>query len=235
MYHKNKISSTAGVLYLIVVVTGIFSLAYVPNKLFIWDNPTKTFNNILEHEVLFRLSIISSAICYTAYIFLPLVLYKLLNTISDFHAKSMVVLALISIPISFINLQYKYAILNMIHTPGQKKFQLIENVQNQIMLYLKHYNNGLLIAGIFWGLWLLPFGYLVYKSNFLPKSIGVLLMLGCLAYLLNYVGSTINSSYSHLALSHYLGMVPALGEVSICLWLLLIGVREKPKIIFSQL
>jgi hypothetical protein len=95
------------------------------------------------------------------------------------------------------------------------------------MLMLKNYNNGLLIAQVFWGLWLFPFGYLVYKSNFLPKVLGVFLMLGCVGYVLNVLGRTVIPDFSEYALSGYITLPATIGEIGICLWLLIFGVRNK--------
>ena len=219
-------AKVAGVLYLVVVITGMFSLAYVPKQLFDWDNPSVTFQNILNNETLFRFSIAGSMICYTAFIFLPVVLHQLLQEVNNLLAKIMVIISLISIPISFINLQNKYAVLSLIEISRKQDIHSIQEIQEQIMLYLNQYDNGILIATIFWGLWLLPFGYLVYKSGFLPKIFGILLMLGCFGYLINYFGNTLWSNYGAIGIAKYLSLLPAIGEIGICLWLLLIGTKE---------
>ena len=101
----------AGLIYLIVVITGIFSLAYVPSKLIIWGDAPKTFQQIAESQTLFRMSIVSSAICYIAFLFLPFILYKLLNSVNEIAAKLMIILSVVSVPISMLNLQNKYTAL----------------------------------------------------------------------------------------------------------------------------
>ena len=112
-----KTARIAGLLYLIVVPTWFFSLAYIPKTLFIWDNSTVTFKNIVSSELLFRMEILSSVICYIAFSFLPIVLNLLLKSVSAFHAKIMAVLALISVPVSFMNLQNKLSILSQAQEP----------------------------------------------------------------------------------------------------------------------
>jgi uncharacterized BrkB/YihY/UPF0761 family membrane protein len=109
-FSNKKTARIAGLLYLVVVLTGIFSLMYVPKKLIVWDNAATTFNNIVESETLFRLGIVSSLICYTFFLFLPLVLYKLLKSVNKGYAKAMVALVAASIPIAFMNIQNKYTI-----------------------------------------------------------------------------------------------------------------------------
>ncbi|KKO89215.1 hypothetical protein AAW12_24150 [Sphingobacterium sp. Ag1] len=227
MENKRKLSRIAGLLYLVVVITGMFSLAYVPKQLFAWDNPAKTFHNILDHETIFRLSLASSVLCYLAFIFLPVILYYILRSVNDKVAKIMALLAIISVPISLMNLQHKYHILTIIDGLKQRNVQAGTEVHNQVMLYLNQYDNGILIATIFWGLWLFPFGYLVYKSGFLPKVLGILLMLGCLGYLINFFGNTLSGNYGALRVSQYMGLLPAIGEIGTCLWLLFIGAKNK--------
>lgn len=228
---KNKTSRIAGLLYLVVVITGIFSLAYVPKQLFVWDNPAQTYENMVAHESLFRASIASSAVCYIAFIFLPIVLFQLLKTVDKFWAGVMAVLAIVSVPVSFSNLLNKYHILSLLESARQGANTAdLPALQQQTMQYLTQYDHGILLATIFWGLWLLPFGYLVYKSGFLPKILGVLLMLGCLGYVVNFFGNTLFANYGDLGVSSYFGMLPSIGEISACLWLVLIGAKENKQL-----
>lgn len=225
--NKKETARIAGFIYLIVVVTGMFSLAYVPKQLFIYNDPALTFKNILTNETLFRWSIASSVICYIAFIFLPIVLHQLLKPVNALYSKMMLVLAVSSAPISFINLQHKYAILSLVSKANQEPVQTIDSLHQQTMHYLNQYDNGVFIATIFWGLWLLPFGYLVLKSGFLPRILGVLLMLGCFSYLASFFGNTLFANYSSFGLSKYLRFLPAIAEIGTCFWLLTIGVTER--------
>lgn len=222
---RKRISRIAGILYLLVVITGMFSLAYVPKQLFAWEDPAKTFSNIIAHETLFRAGIASSAICYLAFIFLVFTLYRLLRPVNESYAKTMAILAITSVPISFMNLANKYNILDLIHNAGQAT-TASQGLPAQAMLYLHQYDNGIMVSAIFWGLWLLPFGYLVYRSKFFPRILGIILMLGCFAYLINFFGNTLSAGYQQSGISQYLRLLPAIGEIGTCLWLLLIGAKE---------
>lgn len=208
----------AGLLYLVVVITGIFSLGYVPSKLIVWNDASVTFTNIVNSEFLFRLGIISGLICYTFFLFLPLVLYKLLKPVHKSYAIYMVVLAIVSVPISFINMQNKFAVLSIISSERPEK--------DLVMFYLNQYDYGNLIVQIFWGLWLFPLGYLIFKSGIIPKFLGVLLMLGCLSYLINFFGNALFPNYSDLGISSYVRLPATLGEIGTCLWLLIIGAKN---------
>jgi len=224
--NKNT-ARAAGFIYLVVIITGMFSLAYIPRKLIDWSNSSVTFNNITTSPSLFKFGIYSSIICYVAFTFLPLVLYKLLRTVNESHARAMLILALLSVPLSFNNLQHKYAALTF---TGKEPFLQnisIEDLQNKLMFSLHQYNDGILLATVLWGLWLFPFGLLVYRSGFIPKFLGVLLMLGCVGYLTNFTGDTLLDNYSQIGIGKYIGMLPAIAETSICVWLLFFGLQIK--------
>lgn len=225
MTTNKKKARIAGLLYLVVVLTGVFSLAYVPSQVIFWDNPTATLNAIKDSETLFRFGIVSGLICYVFFLFLPIALYKLLQPVNDLYAKLMVLLAVISVPISFFNIQNKFTVLSLIK--NENTFLTTEQLKHQVMFYLHQYDNGILMVSIFWGLWLFPFGYLVFKSGFLPKAFGVLLIMGCFGYLINFLGNTLVPNYSSFGFSQYVSIPSALGEIGICLWLLIMGAKEK--------
>ena len=227
MDSNKKTARIAGLLYLTVVLTGIFHLMYVPSRLIVWDNASVTFNNILESETLFRLGIVVGIVCYTAFLILPFVLYKLLLQVHKTFAIGMVILAVISVPISLINLLNKVNVLSLIGKAQYLQVIGTDELQAQVLLYLDFYNNGMKIASLFWGLWLLPFGYLVFKSGFLPKLLGFFLMAGCFGYLTNFVGGFLIPNYGDLGISRMISLPASIGEIGICLWLLIIGVRHK--------
>ncbi|MBB6502424.1 DUF4386 domain-containing protein [Pedobacter cryoconitis] len=228
MGSNKKTARIAGLLYLIVILTGTFNLGYVPDKLIVWGNAAATFKNITDSEMLFRLGILSGLICYLAFLLLPFVLYQLLKQVNKTSAILMVILSAVSVPISLVNTLNKFAVLNLLSKSDYLKVFEIEKLQSQVMLYLHSYENGNQIASIFWGLWLLPFGYLVCKSGFLPKFLGILLMIGCFGYLINFTGGFLfKDSYNKTIISDYVTLPASLGEVGTCLWLLIMGVKEK--------
>ena len=217
----------AGFLYLMVVLTGIFSLMYVPSKLIVSDNASLTFNNIASSETLFRLGIVSGLACYTFFLFLLLALYKLLKPVNESYAKLMVLLAFVSVPMFFINVQNLFTVLSLVNGADYLNVLPAEQLHPQVLLYLDQYDNGMRIVHIFSGLWLFPFGYLVFKSGFLPRVLGILLMLGCFGYLINFLGHTLISDYSKTGISSYISLPASLGEIGTCLWLLIMGVKVK--------
>lgn len=222
----NKTARIAGLLYLILIIGGIISLAYIPSQLVVRESPTITFENITNNEFLFRLGIVSGIITFLIYILLPLVLYKLLHHVNKVYANLMVIFVLVSVPIFFVNILNKFSILTLIKNPEYlEKLGEIE-LQTQVMLLIDSYNNGLEISQIFWGLWLFPFGYLVYKSDFLPKFLGILLMAGCFGYLITFFGGFLYSDFYKSIISIIVGYPAPLGEIGICLWLLIMGTNK---------
>jgi uncharacterized membrane protein YfcA len=143
MNSNKKTARIAGAFYLILVLTGIFSLLYVPSKLIVWNDAAVTFNNIIANETLFRLGIVAGIIAYISFLFLPLVLYKLLSPIHKTIAISMVALAVVSVPISLVNINHKLEVLTFISEASYLDVFQAGELHTQVMLSLEHYNNGI--------------------------------------------------------------------------------------------
>lgn len=223
---NKSIARLAGVLYAGVVLTGIFTLMYVPSQLFADNDASLTYQRMVSHSALLRLGIVGGLLCYTLFLFLPLVLYKLLEKVNRDYARLMVLLSVLSVPVYFLNVQNLFSILSLINGE-QGKFGLsTAQIGTQVMLYADQYQNGMRVVHIFSGLWLLPFGYLVYHSGFLPKIWGILLLLGGMGYLINFVGNTLFPDYSSFGIASIIRLPASMGEIGICLWLLLVGVKE---------
>lgn len=222
---SSRVARTAGFLYLIVVIAGIFSIAYVPSQLIVYGDPAATLTRITAAEPLFRLGIVAGYLCYTAFLLLPFVLYKLLGSVRKDAAVFMVALAVASVPISFVNLLHKVNIVALLSRPELRGLPT-ELLRHEVALSLAAYGNGLLVSKIFWGLWLLPFGYLVFKSGFLPRILGVLLMAGCAGYVIAFLGGMLVPGYGEMAFARYISLPATIGEIGTCLWLLVMGIRQ---------
>lgn len=220
-----RIARTAGALYLINVIAGIFSLMYVPSQTGGHGDPVAAVQNILAHEALFRAGIAAGLFCYIEFLLLPLLLYRLLGAANKGAAVLMVVLALISVPLSISSLQYKLDILTLLsHAPWLRALTM-EQLQTQVMQLLGAYGNALLLAQVFWGLWLIPLGWLVIRSRQLPRVLGVMLVLGGLSYGVDFIGQLLVPGYNDSALAGYTTLPAALGEIGTCLWLLIAGAK----------
>ena len=221
---KNTTARLAGLFYLLVVITGIFHLLYVPSQLIQWSDPLTTINNIKSSELLFRFGIVVGVVSFVFYLILPFILFELFKVVHKKMALLMVILAVVSVPISLFNMVAKINVLTLLSDAEYLKLFSAEQIQVQVMLLLKSYNNGIAILRIFWGLWLFPFGYLAYKSGYIPRILGVSLMLGCFGYIIYFFSRLL---FPEVSIPGFVGWPASFGEIGTCLWLLIMGVKDK--------
>jgi len=227
MHPTKKTARVAGLLYLLMGIPATFSMVYIPRTLIVLGNATATANNILASEMLFRIGIVSELIFATAFIFLVRALYRLLNGVNKTHASLMVTLALVSVPISFLNVLNEIAALALLR--GAAFLSVFEKRQLDAlaMVFLGLHRYGFLVDAIFWGLWLFPFGVLVIKSGFIPRITGVLLIVGCFAWLAVSLTSLLLPSYLNVV-TRLATLPQAAAELPIMLWLLIKGAKVQP-------
>ena len=218
--------SVAGFLYLLLVVIAPFRLIYIPSTLIVRGNATATANNIAAHELLFRLGIVADLFCGTILIFLVLALYRLLKGVDQNLAVLMVILGgLLPATIDFLNVLNDAAAFMLVR--GADFLSVFEKPQRDAlaMLFLRLHRQEIVAAETLWGLWLFPLAILVYRSRFLPRFLGVWLIINGFAYLA--------LSFTGLLLPQYEDMVsnitfPALlGEMAIMLWLVIKGAQPQ--------
>jgi hypothetical protein len=215
----------AGLLYLIIAITGGFGHFSLHGAIMVPGNATETVEHIRASGMLFRLGFVSNLLCQLCFIVLPLVLYKLLSPINKRQAVLMVVIVLVAVPLACINMLNQFAALLILNGDDYLKAFDKEQTNALVMLFLNLQKYGVLIAQLFWGLWLLPFGYLVIKSGFLPKVLGWLLMVACVAYL---IGSFTEFLFpDHGPLLELIYIEPSIAEISVCLYLLIKGVKTE--------
>lgn len=224
----SKTARIAGFLYLIVVLGGIFSLAYGPSVIETSKHGATLVAMIRSHEALFRLGIAAGLVCYTAFLLLPLALYRLLAPFGQTAAIAMVALATASVPIAFSNMVYRINVLSLLGDEPSLAGLTAAQLEMQVLLSLESYWNGIFILKIFWGLWLLPFGWLLFRSRLIPRIFGVLLMAGCFGYLVTFFGRLLMPEFAELSFARYISLPGSIGEIGTCLWLLIMGTRERP-------
>jgi hypothetical protein len=182
--------------------------------------PKQQAHSITASEWLFRTGTVSRMVAHLILVSLALVLYQLLKPVNKSHAVLMVALALLSVPIAFINEVNHLAVLRVLS--GAEYLEPFTAVQRhaQAMLFLDLWNSGILVAQVFWGLWLLPLGYLVFRSGFLPRLLGILVIIGGSGYLLDVVVALLFPNIE-VTISHF----TFIGELLLPLWLLIKGVN----------
>jgi hypothetical protein len=226
---NKRTARVSGLLYLTVVVAGFFSLIYVPSQLIVPGDIAATVGNISASRTLFRFGIVSGFVCYLAFVLLPLMLYKLLSSTNRNAAVLMVVFALTSVPISLCNLSDRLDTLALLNGATYLDALPTAQLHALVQLTLDSYTNGVRVAELFWGLWLLPLGYLVFKSGRLPKVLGILLMLGSFGYLIHCVASVMDEQFTESTVAGLVTLPAGLGEIGTCLWLLIFGIRDQER------
>jgi len=211
----------AGLLYVVTSVFGFFAMGYVPSKLFVHGDAAATANNISASETLFRLGIASQLIGMAGFIFVALALYELFKGVDRRQAALMVVLIVVSIPIAFLNEVNSMAALLLVR--GSDFLSVFEKNQREAlaMLFLNLHGRGLVFSELFWGLWLFPLGRLVYKSRFLPRFLGVWLVLAGLAWVILSFTGILLPRYADKLNTYFQPAI--LGEIAFMLWLVIKG------------
>jgi len=226
MSSTKKQARAAGLLYLLLVVAAPLRLIYIPSALFVRGNATATAANIAAHETLFRFGIVADLFCGTVLIFLTLALYRLFKGVDQKLAVLMVIVGgVLPAAIDFVNVVNDAAALLLVR--GADFLSVFEKPQRDAlaMLFLRLHHQVVVGAEILWGLWLFPLALLTYRSRFLPRFLGVWLIINGFAYLI--------MSFTGLLLPQYEDMVsnlafPALlGEMAFMLWLVIRGAKEQ--------
>jgi hypothetical protein len=217
----------AGFLYLLIALSAPIGLLYVPGKLIVSGNATATADNIRASEGLLRVGIASELIHQIIGVFLVLALYRLFKAVNETHAKQLVILgSLVSVPIMFVNVLNDLAALTLVS--GADFLSVFEKPQLDALAYLfvRLHGQGIVVASIFWGLWLFPFGMLVIRSGFIPRVLGFLLMIAGAAYLASASATLILPQYKPLISQIALPLEAA--ELPIIFWLLIWGAKTRP-------
>lgn len=197
-------------LYPVWAIVGMLGILYVPSKLIVHGDAITTVQNIQTNEFLFRTGIVSSLITQLLFIIVVLLLYRLFKDVNTDQAILMVVFALVSVPISMLNSLNRVAAL----------FQL--NHPDQAMLYLDLNEQGIIIASIFWGLWLFPLGYLIARSGYFPKFIGYAVIVGGVGYTIGSFTRLLNPDlHTVLTICEFM----TFGEIVWLLWLIIRGAK----------
>jgi Domain of unknown function (DUF4386) len=182
MNETKKAARIAGFIYLAMIIVAPFSLLYVPGKLIVRDNAAATAENILAHETLFRLSIFGDLSGHVIFICLSVALYRLLSGVNKHWALLMVGLVWVSAAVGFLNTLNDLAAV--IFFRGADFLAMFDKAQRDALglFFIKLHTQGIFMDEIFWGVWLFPFGWLVFRSGFLPRFLGIWLILACFGW-----------------------------------------------------
>jgi hypothetical protein len=212
-----------GVLYLIIIIFGIFAELLVRDKLIVSGDATATATNILDSESLWRISVASEIMYLSCAVALTMIFYVLLAPVSKNIALLAAFFNLVSIAVQAVSTVSLFAVLSLLG--GASYLRAFEPHQLQALAYLslRLYNFGFGVCLVFFGCCLFLYGYLIFKSGYFPKFLGVLVAIGAVSYL-------VNSFVLFLAPTYAAAIFPILvlafiGELALCLWLIVVGVN----------
>ena len=223
----------AGLLYLILGLLAFYAIMYVPNRIFVRRDSEASAKNLLINEFLFRTSIVSHLISVVIFLFLAFILYKLFKKVNEQQAKLLVALVVVQVPIIFILETFDISSLMMLKGDAFKTATLAQ-LQDVSQLFFKIRGYGLMTVEMFWGLWLIPFGLLIYKSVFIPRVLGILLILAGIGYTVDSLTFILFPAFRVFTQPTAL-LFSGLGEGLTILWLLIMGAKDHLSItVFSE-
>jgi len=229
---RKKEAKWAGLLYLLFVITCIFA-GIVRSNLIVYTDAVKTAEILQNSMWLLRISFIDDLVSAVLFLLAAWALYVILKPVQKNLALLFLLLNAAGVAVQCLSLLFLFAPMLINNSADfQTAFQ-----PNQLealnLLFLNLHKNGFMIAQIFYGTWLLPLGYLVYKSNFLPKWLGILLMADCVGCLTWFFQFFLLPGY---AIISYPGLATGfVAEFSLSLWLLIKGVKEQAPDIAGEL
>ena len=213
----------AGLLYLIVIAGGIFAELFVRGRLVVPGDAAATAHNIVTREMLFRLGFATEVFYCSCNVPLILIFYDLFKVVNRSAALLVVFFSLVGTAIESVSLLGHFAPLILLGTRHYLSAFPVEQLQALAYLSLRLFEDGFAIALVFFGFYCLSFGYLIVRSTFFPRIIGVLLAIEGLCYLINSFANFLAPEFA----AHFFPflMASAVGEVSLCLWLLVAGIN----------
>ncbi|MGO9309615.1 MAG: DUF4386 domain-containing protein [Spirochaetia bacterium] len=218
----------AGAWYAALAVLSAFGILFVDARLYVPGDAAATAGRILADEWVYRLGISSTLLSQVAQVLVGLSFYRLFKSVDKGLVRTMLALVIAMVPVAFLNMLNKFAPLMLLGDPAYLKAFTPGQLQALAVLFIELQRYGTLIVEVFWGLWLLPLGLLVYKSGLFPRVLGVLLIVNCAAYLVDFLLAVMWPGV-RTAAAPVINALSAVGEIPFLLWLLIRGSRNTPR------
>lgn len=226
MASNKKLARIAGLCYLIVIATGLFAEVFVRQALQVSGDAIATAHNIQSSELLFRFGFIADLINFVIGLPCVIIIYKLFNPINRTLARLAIIFVIIQTAIIAVNLLFQMTPLLILG--GDKYLNSFQ--PNQLatlsLLSLNIQALGYGIGLVFFGFYCIIMGYLVFKSTIVPRLLGILYIISGLGYLINSFVMFLLKDFAN-PLFIYIAIPILIGELSFCLWLLIMGVKEQ--------
>ena len=224
-----RLARIAGVLYLFVGIFGGFAEGFVDPKMYVAGNAAATAGNIISNPGLVRMGVVAHLLDGTFFVFTAMVLYTLLVHVHKSVARAMLILVALSSGIVCLNAVFLFEGMQVANnssyftafgTAGSNALVLL-------LLDMEHY--GVLIAQVFFGLWLIPLGYLCNRSGMFPKWLGIVLITGGVCYIIDLLAAFLIPDFGQ-KIHGYVTIPSAIAEISMVFYLLIVGVRSPEQI-----
>lgn len=225
MTSTSKLARTIGLLYVLISIPGIWGLIYVPTKLIVHGDPAATARNILASPTLFRSGVVADLLGQAAFVLIAVLLYRLLKGVDRTLAILMVILLAAQVPIVFAAEVHRLAALRILDPAGPMAALGEAHRNAQMMLSLNAYQDAILADEILMGVWLFPLAALIWKSEFIPRFVGVFLWIAGFAYLVEAVAWLFVPSWG-VPVTRIAQPVRSI-ELVMPLWLLIFGAKDR--------
>lgn len=225
MSSRQATARQAGVTYFLFMVVSIIDQFFFP-KILVPGDAAATAANLAAGELTYRLGIVLGLAVHVVFLFLVVLLYRLFKDVDETQAMLMVVLVSVGVAVALANMLNRFAPLLLLGDAEYLSVFTRPQLEALAMEAIRFRGSGAAVPMAFWGLWLFPFGLLVMKSDFLPRVLGLLLVVAGIGYLAGSF-ATIAIPGQRQLLSRFLTPL-YLGEVPIIFWLLLKGVKTPP-------
>jgi hypothetical protein len=223
---KKRKARIAGVLYLFVGIFGGFAEGFVDPKMYVAGNAAATAGNLIANSGLVRMGVVSHLLDGTLFVFLAIALYNLLLEVHKGLAQAMLVLVVIATGIICLNAVFEFEGLRVATDPSNTAALGAAGSNALVLLLLDMQHYGTLIAQVFFGLWLVPLGYLTYLSRLFPKWLGIVLIFGGICYLIDLLAAFFAPIVSQM-IHAFIIIPPTIAEISMVVYLLAVGVRRE--------
>jgi len=219
-----NIARTGGMLYLINIVLGFFAIGYVPGIIVVDGDAAATANNIIVHEAMYRYGLVAHIIILLTNIPLAVVFYRLFKVVGRNSTLLVVFFTLVGTAIEAVNLLNQFAPL--IFLKGNLTGFTTEQLNSLTYGLSRLQSTGVNLALVFFGCYGITAGYLIFKSGFLPRILGILMAIGGSCYIFNSFSNFIAPRFAD-GLFPWILVPSGLAELCFCLWLLVVGVNAK--------
>jgi len=230
---NRRTSRLAALLFFTVCVTAsTWGLSYVPSKIFVPKDAAATARNLLSNEFLFRTGILSHFVSTIAFAIMILMFYRIFRPVDKLLSRIMITSVLVQVPVVFVLELFKITALMILNGGVLSTLEITQKHEASYLL-LRMHGYGIVTSQFFWGLCFIPFGMLVYRSGFIPRIFGVLLMITGIGYVADMCTFVLLERHDYLLLKPFI-IYSFMGGGLTMLWFLIKGVRNPSAIVSDK-